>query len=85
MVFVYFSVPYRSLEAFIDAVAAVNAGDALARDFEHSLASIGTTHRTTAILEAGRRSLDHQCTVEICYDNTTVPCLPTRLHVPGQK
>jgi len=49
---------YRSFEAFISAVQQVRAGAASARDFDHSLASVHTTALTTAILEAGRRSLD---------------------------
>lgn len=50
---------YRSFEAFIDAVSKVNAGEAVPEDFDHGLATIGTTFLTTAMLEAGRLSLDH--------------------------
>ena len=49
---------YRSFEAFISAVQQVRAGAASARDFDHSLASVHATALTTAILEAGRRSLN---------------------------
>eukprot|EP00904_Undaria_pinnatifida_P003744 jgi/Undpi1/13370/HiC_scaffold_8.g03029.m1 len=49
---------YRSFEAFIDAVRQIEAGSATAETFDSSLATIGTTYLTTAILEAGRRSLD---------------------------
>ncbi len=36
------------------------------------LATIGTTFQETAVLEAGRISLDNQCvTVEIVYENET--------------
>ena len=49
---------YRSFEAFVSAVQQVRIGAASARDFDHVLASIHTTALTTAILEAGRRSLD---------------------------
>ena len=49
---------YLSFEAFVDAAAAINAGKATAADFDASLATIGTTALTTAMLEAGRRSLD---------------------------
>lgn len=73
----------RSLEAFIDAVAAVNSGPAQPSDFDHSLATIGTTYRTTAILEAGRRSLDGACTVQILYEETAEPCKPTGFAVAG--
>jgi D-galacturonate reductase len=49
---------YRSIEAFIDAVRQINAGVASARDFDSRLATVHTTQQGTAILEAGRRSLD---------------------------
>ncbi|CAM9653926.1 unnamed protein product, partial [Choristocarpus tenellus] len=39
------------------------------QDFNLSLATIGTTFLTTAILEAGRLSLDHKgCPFNILYD-----------------
>jgi D-galacturonate reductase len=61
---------YRSLEAFVDAVAAINAGRASARDFDASLPTVHTTYLTTAVLEAGRRSLDAGgAVVEIVYDD----------------
>jgi D-galacturonate reductase len=49
---------YRSIEAFIDAVAQVRAGVAAPADFRGGLATIDDTVLVTAILEAGRRSLD---------------------------
>ncbi len=49
---------YLSFEAFVDAVAAIQAGTATVESFDSSLATVGTTALTTAILEAGRRSLD---------------------------
>ena len=59
---------YRSIEVFVEAVRAIASGRASARDFDHSLASIHTTFQTTAILEAGRRSLDaHGAAVELLY------------------
>ncbi|ACI65311.1 predicted protein [Phaeodactylum tricornutum CCAP 1055/1] len=49
----------RSFENFIDACCAVNAGTAQPRDFDDgSLATVHTTMQGTAILEAGRMSLD---------------------------
>lgn len=57
----------RSFEAFIDAASAINTGTAKVSDYNHSLASIASTYRTTAILEAGRLSLDHNKTVLILY------------------
>lgn len=60
---------YRSLECFVAAVAEIQAGRATARDYDHSLASIHTTYQATAILEAGRRSLDAGGRpVEILYE-----------------
>ena len=49
---------YRSIEAFIDAVQSVHNGEAAAADFRNHLATIDDTMLVTAILEAGRRSLD---------------------------
>ena len=70
---------YRSFECFIDACREVNAGLAKVSDFDHSLASIATTARTTAILEAGRRSLDTKATIKIAYEDESSPCTPTGL------
>lgn len=71
--------PCRSIEAFVDAVAALNAGAAEVGMYDHKLASVATTYRTTAILEAGRVSLDTNGTVQILYDNAKAPCQPTSL------
>jgi len=49
---------YRSIETFIDAVAQVRAGLASPEDFRGGLATVDDTVLVTAILEAGRRSLD---------------------------
>ena len=49
---------YLSFEAFIDAAAACNAGRATPRDYDGALPTLATTAGATAILEAGRRSLD---------------------------
>ena len=51
---------YKSFEAFIDAVQAIQAGGATPEDFDGQLATIHTTYCTTAILEAGRLSLDNE-------------------------
>ena len=48
---------YRSFEAFIDAVAEVQGGRN-PKDFDGELATAASTIASTAILEAGRRSLD---------------------------
>jgi D-galacturonate reductase len=49
---------YRSIEAFVDAVDQVRSGIARPEDFRGGLATIDDTVLVTAILEAGRRSLD---------------------------
>jgi D-galacturonate reductase len=49
----------RSFESFIDAAATINAGHKTPADYnDGSLATVHTTLQGTAILEAGRRSLD---------------------------
>ena len=49
----------RSFENFIDACRAINAGEAQPSNYDDgSLATVHTTLQGTAILEAGRRSLD---------------------------
>lgn len=73
---------YRSLEAFIDAVNSVENEGKPVRFYntnDTGLATIANTYRTTAILEAGRRSLDQKKTIEILYANPSTPCEPTGL------
>lgn len=63
---------YRSFEAFVDAVADLNAKKVTMDDCDRRLATIGTTLQETAVMEAGRISLDHQSAmVEILYENET--------------
>jgi len=50
---------YRSIEAFIDSVNKIRSGKATAEDFHDELATLRTTATCTAILEAGKRSLDN--------------------------
>lgn len=52
---------YRSIEAFVDAVAALQQGKASLDDLNASLPTVQTTMLTTAILHAGRMSLDNDC------------------------
>jgi D-galacturonate reductase len=49
---------YASVAAFLEAVASIKAGQSAPEDWQSSLATIEKTRVTTAILEAGRRSLD---------------------------
>jgi D-galacturonate reductase len=52
---------YVSIEKFIDAARAVNTGTATPADFEaHGLPTLANTVLTTAILHAGRISLDEK-------------------------
>jgi D-galacturonate reductase len=61
---------YRSIEAFVDAAAAIESGQASVDSVAASLATVGDTALVTAILEAGRRSLDAGGQViEIQYDD----------------
>jgi hypothetical protein len=63
---------YRSFEVFIDAVADLNEQRIDMKYCDRILATIGTTLQETAVLEAGRISLDNQsATVEIIYENDT--------------
>lgn len=66
---------YRSFEMFIQAVQSIQKGENSPVDFDDdndetdvSLATIHCTYRTTAILEAGRKSLDNSRCVKILYD-----------------
>jgi D-galacturonate reductase len=49
---------YRSIEAFVDAVEQIRSRLATPQDFRGGLATVEDTVLVTAILEAGRRSLD---------------------------
>jgi D-galacturonate reductase len=70
---------YRSLEAFVDAVAAIGEGQATPADFRGLLATVHDTALVTAVLEAGRTSLDSAGRpVEIVCDAAG---LPTALHL----
>lgn len=68
---------YKSFEVFINAAIRINKGEAEVKHFEHSLAAIGKTFCTTAILEAGRKSLDSKKMIRILYEDTSNLCLPT--------
>ena len=61
---------YVSIEKFIDAARSVNAGQAQPADFDgQGLPTISNTVLTTAILHAGRISLDETRPVTIKHDN----------------
>ncbi len=61
---------YRSISDFVSAAHQIKSGDASPADFHGHLATIGETLPVTAVLEAGRRSLDHEGReVRIEYDS----------------
>jgi len=65
---------YRSLEMFVRACLQLRALQVTTiTEFDDSLATIGTTQATTAILEAGRQSLDLRRPIRIHYDTYGVP------------
>ena len=73
---------YRSLEAFVEAGIDVNQGRRKVQELSCSLALAAETLRTTAILEAGRLSLDNGCqVVSILYEDPKNPCAPTFLRL----
>jgi len=61
---------YRSFSNFVEACATINAGDKSVSDFDDGhFPSVHTTFQGTAILEAGRISLDNDCRpIDIVYD-----------------
>ncbi len=69
----------------MDAVSALNNGTQSVSDVDQSLATIATTYRTTAILEAGRLSLDGHCAVQILYGEEAHPCRPTKVRALDTK
>ncbi|SPO20739.1 probable NAD binding Rossmann fold oxidoreductase [Ustilago trichophora] len=58
---------YISLENFVVACTRINKGERNAHDFDVILPTIKDTVLTTAILEAGRRSLNEKKSVEIVF------------------
>eukprot|EP01103_Thecamoeba_quadrilineata_P015031 TRINITY_DN4624_c0_g1_i2.p1 TRINITY_DN4624_c0_g1~~TRINITY_DN4624_c0_g1_i2.p1 ORF type:complete len:370 (-),score=71.12 TRINITY_DN4624_c0_g1_i2:51-1160(-) len=64
---------YRSVESFVAAAIEINEGRATVKDYEDGLALISQTLTLTAILEAGRRSLDSNRTQQIVYNKDGHP------------
>ena len=59
---------YISIEKFVDAARSVNGGTSEPRDYDkHGLPTIENTVLTTAILNAGRISLDEKRPVDIRF------------------
>lgn len=68
---------YLSFEAFIDAVAEVNSGRKTVSDYDGVIPTLSTIVGTTAILEAGRRSLDeHGQPYELVYESDDIFATP---------
>ena len=60
---------YRSIADFVEAARAIREGRRVAQDFNGKLATVADTVVTTAVLEAGRRSLDADgAAIAIRYD-----------------
>mmetsp|Transcript_1098 Transcript_1098/g.3054 ORF Transcript_1098/g.3054 Transcript_1098/m.3054 type:complete len:416 (+) Transcript_1098:78-1325(+) len=67
---------YVSFERFIDAVTSIRNGQADPSSFDDDLPTGEATLQVTAILEAGRRSLDEKRLINIRYDDANhVDCL----------
>jgi D-galacturonate reductase len=65
---------YKSLEMFVQACLQLRSGQVTSvTEFNDSLATIGTTQIATAILEAGRQSLDLRRPIRIHYNEHGVP------------
>ncbi|MCA9197252.1 MAG: Gfo/Idh/MocA family oxidoreductase [Planctomycetales bacterium] len=60
---------YRSIEAFVSGVSAIRHQQAKPADFDGQLATVNDTLWVTAILEAGRISLDQDRTVRIQHND----------------
>ena len=60
---------YVSFERFVRAAKDINEGKASAKDFDDDLPTGRVTEAVTAILEAGRLSLDNRgCKVQLVYN-----------------
>ena len=70
---------YVSIATFIEAAEMIANGEKTPEDFDGVLATIGKTAQLTAVLEAGRRSLDEGRKMAIRYEDTTDPTLPTAI------
>ena len=72
---------YHSFEKFIEVVGEINAGRLTVPECDTmGLATIGTTSQTTAVLEAGRISLDNDnAAVMIQYGESATSTEPTGL------
>ena len=70
---------YISIAKFVEAVGMIVNGEKGAGDLDGFLPTIGKAVQLTAVLEAGRRSLDEDGKMEITYDDPSDPDLPTAI------
>lgn len=63
---------YRSIEDFVQAADKIKRAEAKPEEFRGQLATVHDTIAVTAILEAGRRSLDSGRPVQIDYENKQI-------------
>ena len=67
---------YVSFERFVEAVNLINMGQKKVQDFDHLLPTVNSCQMQTAILEAGRISLDHNGSIVLIdYDKQYNPIL----------
>jgi D-galacturonate reductase len=72
---------YRSIEAFVNAVIEIREGVSKPSDYDEVLATIDTTAIPTAILEAGRLSLDNNGRAyAIMHGSDAVPSISPAKH-----
>ena len=76
---------YRSIERFIDAVTKIKHESAKPEDFETKLPTIAQTLQSTAILQAGRLSLDHKSMPVMLHYSQSEPLVPIQLNVVGDQ
>ena len=74
---------YRSIERFIDAVTNINHESAKPEEFDATLPTIAKTLQSTAILQAGRLSLDHKSMPVMLHYSQSEPLVPIHLNVVG--
>jgi len=74
---------YLSIAAFVDAVGEIVNGQRAPGDYDGLLATLRDSAPLTAVLEAGRRSLDEGGRMSIEYGNPSAPDLPTGISPCG--
>ena len=76
---------YVSFERFVRAAKEINEGKASAKDFDDDLPTGRVTEAVTAILEAGRLSLDNRgCKVQLVYNDEKNRIVELKLSSDGK-